>query len=177
MVLLVIDVQKGITDERLYKFDTFTANIKKLIQLSRVNHLEVIFVQHDEGAGSGFSAGDKNFEIYDEFRPNEQEKIFVKKVNSVFNKETGLLQYLKGLNEKDIMIVGLQTDYCIDASVKCGFEHGLHMIVPEYANSSVDNKYMTKAQTYHYYNEMIWPHRYAECISMQEACDMITGYI
>ena len=36
------------------------------------------------------------------------------------------------------------------------FEHGLHMIVPAYANSTQDNEYMTREQAYHYYNEFLW---------------------
>ena len=31
MVLLVIDVQKGITDERLYDYDGFITNLKKVL--------------------------------------------------------------------------------------------------------------------------------------------------
>lgn len=36
MVLLVIDVQKGITDERLYGYQQFEDNLKQLIDASRV---------------------------------------------------------------------------------------------------------------------------------------------
>ncbi|NRW34880.1 nicotinamidase-related amidase [Clostridium beijerinckii] len=71
--------------------------------------------------------------------------------------------------EKDIIIVGIQTDLCVDATIKCGFEHGFNMIVPAYANTTVDNKFMSAEQTYKYYNEFIWNGRYAECISIDEA--------
>lgn len=67
------------------------------------------------------------------------------------------------------MVVGLQTDFCIDATIKSGFEHGFKMIVPEYTNSTFDNKYFNKETAYRYYNEMMWPKRYAECISMEAA--------
>ena len=40
MVLLVIDVQKGITDERLYGFQQFEDNLKQLIDASRKNGVE-----------------------------------------------------------------------------------------------------------------------------------------
>ena len=43
MVLLVIDTQKGITDDRLYEFDKMRANIKELIALARENGKEVIY--------------------------------------------------------------------------------------------------------------------------------------
>ena len=59
MVLLVIDTQKGITDDRLYEFEKLKSNIKDLIALARENNKEVIFVQHDDGPGTGFSVGDE----------------------------------------------------------------------------------------------------------------------
>jgi nicotinamidase-related amidase len=167
MVLLVIDVQKLIVTEKLYKFDLFVSNIKKLICAARKNKIEVIYVRHDDGEGSELTKGTDEFEIYDEFKPFSKEKIFDKSVNSAF-RDTGLLDYLKNKNEKEVIIVGLQSDYCIDATVKCGFEHGLKITVPTYANSTVDNDFMTSEQSYKYYNEYMWKNRYASCISINE---------
>ena len=82
MVLLVIDVQKGITDERLYDFSGFIRNTKKIIDAARENDIEVIYIQHDDGPGSGFSVGDEEFEIYDGIRPLDSEKCYYKTINS-----------------------------------------------------------------------------------------------
>ena len=123
MVLLVVDAQNGIVDERLYEFRKFVGNIKKLIGAAREQGIEVIYVQHDE--------------------------------------------------EKDVMICGIMTDFCINATVEAGFEHGLHMIVPAYANSTQDNEYMTREQAYHYYNEFLWPERYADCVPMDRALELL----
>ena len=97
MVLLVIDTQKGITDDRLYEFEKVTKNIKELIDLARANHKKVIFVQHDDGPGTGFSYGDEEFEIYDEFARQEGEWLFVKTVNSALHPSVGLLDELKAI--------------------------------------------------------------------------------
>lgn len=35
MVLLVVDTQKGIVDERLYAFEKFVSNIRELIRTAR----------------------------------------------------------------------------------------------------------------------------------------------
>ena len=69
------------------------------------------------------------------------EKIFDKRVNSAF-KGSGLLEYLRKKQENSVMIVGQQTDYCIDATVKCGFEHGFEMIVPAGCNTTEDNAFL-----------------------------------
>lgn len=34
------------------------------------------------------------------------------------------------------------------APIKCGFEHGFKIIVPEYTNSTFDNDFMTGEQSY-----------------------------
>ena len=43
MVLLVIEVQKGITDERLYGFHQINENLKTLIAASRKYGVEVFY--------------------------------------------------------------------------------------------------------------------------------------
>ena len=57
MKLLVIDIQKGITDSRLYNYESFIENTKRIIDAARVNLIEVIYFQHDDGPGTGFSIG------------------------------------------------------------------------------------------------------------------------
>ena len=173
MVLLVIDTQKLITNANLYNFDLFISNIKKLIKVAREHRIEVIYVRHDDGAGHELTRGTDGFEIYEEFKPDKDEKIFDKTVNSPF-KETGLLDYLLREQTRQVIVVGLQTDYCIDATVKCGFEHGFDIIIPKGTNSTFDNEYMTAEETYRYYNDFIWNNRYARCISMQETVDLMS---
>jgi len=99
MVLLLVDTQKLITNEKLYEFHMFVANVKKIIHEARENNIEVIYVRHDDGPGNELTKGTDGFEIYEEFQPINEEKIFDKKVNSAF-KGTGLLEYLIGKGEK-----------------------------------------------------------------------------
>ena len=82
MKLIVIDVQKGITDERLYNYESFLKNITSIIDAARKNGVEVIYVQHDDGPGSGFSVGDRDFEIADQVAPKVGEKVYFKTINS-----------------------------------------------------------------------------------------------
>ncbi len=175
-MLLVVDTQKAITNSRLFGFELLEARIRELIGTARVNGIEVIFVRHDDGAGCELTKGNEGFEIYEGFLPAENEAVFDKNKNSSF-KDTGLLEYLKEKDESTIIIVGLQTDYCIDATVKAGFEHGFRMIVPENTNSTFDNEFMTAEQTYRYYNEFMWNKRYAECIPFEEALSMMKKHI
>lgn len=171
-VLLVVDVQKLITNEKLYAYDRFIGNVRKLIEVSRKNGVEVIYVRHDDGEGQPLSKGNDGYGIHEDFAPEAGEKVFDKSVNSPF-RDTGLTEYLRSKGVRRLIVTGLQTEYCVDATVKCGFEHGFEMIVPEYCNTTTDNEYMTAGQTYRYYNEFIWKNRYAHCIGIEEAIDII----
>lgn len=167
MVLLIVDTQKLITNEKLYKFDELVTNIRNLIHTARQNGIEVIYIRHDDGECEPLTKGTEGFEIYEAFSPAEDEKIFDKTVNSPF-RDTGLLEYLQEKCETELIVIGLQTDYCIDATIKCGFEHGFKVYVPAHANSTFDNVFMTAEETYRYYNEFMWNGRYAACLSMEE---------
>ena len=126
MILLVVDTQKAITNDKLYQFDLFKSRVIELIRTARNNKIEVIFVRHDDGIGNELTKGNDGFEIYDGFQPLNGELIFDKNVNSAF-KDTGLLDYLRQKEENTIIIVGLQTDYCIDATIKSEFDGGNEM--------------------------------------------------
>ena len=171
MILLVVDMQKGLVDEDLYAFDTFTERTAQLVDAARKNDVEVIFVQHDAGTDSGMSVGDEAFEIIDRIAPAEGEKVFVKTINSCFgNKE--FREYMEQQNDKRLMIIGLQTNYCIDCTVKSAFERGFEVIIPEGTNSTFDNDYMTGETACRYYNEDVWE-ELADAVTIEEAIRLL----
>ena len=173
MILLVVDVQKGIACDELYACDTFMDRTARLIDAARKNHVEVIFFQHDAGPGSGLSAGDSDFEIAPQVAPERGEKVFVKTINSCFGNKD-FAGYMERQEDKRLMIIGLQTNWCIDCTVKSAFERGYQVIIPEGTNSTFDNDYMTGETTYRYYNEEIWPDCFADCVTFDEALAMIS---
>ncbi|MBR5409505.1 MAG: cysteine hydrolase [Clostridia bacterium] len=171
MILLVIDMQKALVDDELYGYETLVDGVVRLVDAARENNVEVIFVQHDAGPGSGFSAGDEGFELIDALRPAPGEKVFAKTINSCFgNKE--LKAYLKGQADKRLMIVGLQTNYCVDATVKSAFERGFTVIIPAGTNSTFDNAYMTAETTVRYYNEDVWE-ELVDAVTLDEALELL----
>ncbi|MEQ3318305.1 isochorismatase family protein [Enterocloster clostridioformis] len=86
-----------------------------------------------------------------------------------YNKKATSIHYYFG----NAVLVGLQTNFCIDATVKSAFERGYKVIVPQGANSTFDNDYMTGEITYKYYNDMMWPNRFATCVSVDEAIKLM----
>ena len=174
MKLIVVDMQNTLMDDELYDYEGFVENVAKIIAAAREHGVEVIYVQHDAGPGSGFSVGDEAFEIAEEAAPEEGEKVFVKTINSCFgNRE--FAAYLEEAKDDTLMIVGLQTNFCIDATVKSAFERGYRVIVPEGTNSTFDNPYMSGETTCAYYFNEVWPGLFAECVSLEEAMALLKG--
>ena len=57
MKLLVIDIQKGITDSRLFNFEAFIDDTIRIIKAARDNQIEVIYFQHSRRTFSPLSRG------------------------------------------------------------------------------------------------------------------------
>ena len=172
MKLIVIDMQKALMDDELYNYPILVENVAKIIEAARKNGVEVVYVQHDAGPGTGFSVGDEAFEIADEAAPMADEKAFVKTINSCFGNKD-FTAYLEAAKDDTLMIVGLQTNFCIDATVKSAFERGYHVILPEGTNSTFNNPYMTGETTCAYYFNEVWPGLFADCVSLDEALELI----
>lgn len=172
MVLLVVDTQKLIMTEKLYNFTVVKDSIGKLIAKARENDVEVIYVCHDDGEGTNLTPGTTGFEIYEGFAKQPNEKMFIKRYNSAF-KDTELSKYLKSKQENDLFICGLQTDLCIDATIKSGFEQGYNITVVKDCNTTEDNQYLDGKTTVEYFNHFIWNERYANVIDFELVDDLI----
>ena len=144
----------------------------RLVDAARKNGVEVIFVQHDAGENTGLSVGDEAFEIIDELSPEPGEQVFVKKINSCFGNKD-FREYMEKQEDRRLMIIGLQTNYCIDCTVKSAFERGFEVMIPEGTNTTFDNDYMTGETCVRYYNEDVWE-ELVDIVSVEEAIDMFS---
>lgn len=170
-VLLVVDVQQGLINEKPYNGEVVVQNIKTLIDFARCNGVEVIYVRHDDGVGGDLEYGSDDWQIVHEIAPIGNEKIYDKKYNSSFLK-TGLKEYLRIREVENIILVGLQTEYCIDATCKAAFEIGYNVIIPKDTNTTFDNEYLTGNRLYEFYNYKIWNGRFAKVIPVEEVVCM-----
>lgn len=167
-VLLVVDVQKALIEKHPYNETKFLENIKRLVAVSRESGTEVVFVRHDDGKGEELEYGAEGWEICREVAPQNDERIFDKRYNSAFL-GTGLKEYLYRKDIGTLILVGMQTEYCIDASCKSAFEQGLKVVIPEETNTTFDNEYLSGQKLYEFYNLKIWKNRFAEVVPVEEA--------
>lgn len=171
-VLLVVDVQTALVNEHPHNEEKVIANIKRLITAARQSNTEVLYVRHDDGVGEALEYGTDGWQIYHEIAPLEGEKIFEKKYNSSFLK-TGLKEYLESKKVETIFLMGMQTEYCIDATLKSAFDNGYKIMIPEQTNTTFDNEYLSGEKLYEFYNYKIWNHRFAKVLSLEEASKLL----
>ena len=165
--LLVVDVLTAIINEHPYREDELIANISDLIFLSRKSGVEVIYVRHDGGNGDELEKNSEGWQIYNNIAPEKDEKIIDKVRSSAF-RDTRLKEYLDGEKISTLVIVGLQTEYCIDATIKVAFEFGYRVFIPDESTSTFDNGKMSAADLCEHYNK-IWHNRFAQVISLDAA--------
>ena len=158
--LIVIDIQEGLVKENPFDTKNFIINTKAIIQHFRDQNIEVIFIRHSEDEGL-LAMGSDNWQVYHELKPQENEKIFNKYYNSIF-KDTKLKEYLNRKNITDLTFVGMQVEFCIDTSVKVGFEYGYKITIVEDAISTFDNIHLSVDQILSFYKEKIWRNRFAQ---------------
>lgn len=173
-VLLVVDVQTALIEGHPYNERNVVDNIKRLISAARDNGKEVIYVRHDDGKGEELEYGNAGWQIYYELTPYNNEKLFDKRYNSAFLK-TGLKEYLDSRGIDTIILVGLQTEYCIDTTCKCAFEYGYKIIIPEETNTTFDNRYLSGKDLYEFYNYTIWNKRFASVLSVEQVIGIMKG--
>lgn len=141
-VLLVVDVQNALIAKQPYRGQELLENIGVLTGACRESGIEVVYVRHDGSARGMLVPGTTEWEIVSAIAPLPGERIFDKRFCSSFQ-ETGLEKYLKEKEARQLILTGMQTEYCIDATCKAAFERGLPVVVPEAATSTFDNPFLT----------------------------------
>jgi nicotinamidase-related amidase len=114
--LLVIDIQRGAFDGvRCPPIDRPTelvANASSLIAAARDAGLTVIFVQHCDEPGAPFEEGTPHWELHEQLAPNATETVIKKYASSSFE-NTDLGETLQRLAIKDLILCGLQSEFCV----------------------------------------------------------------
>lgn len=164
--LMVIDVQQALVDEGPDEVAPFLNRLESLLAAARGAGIPVIHVQHNESAGEELEPETPGWELHASVRPREDEPVFGKHFNSAF-KETGLEDWLRTREIGTLVVCGMQTEHCIDASIKSAFERGFRVIVPEGAHTTCANGGLSASQLRDFYQNRIWKGRYADVKPVQ----------
>jgi nicotinamidase-related amidase len=141
--------------------DEVLANIRRLVEACRQRGVEIIYVQHNDPPGEELSPGTHARRIHEAVGPGQGEVVFAKEHNSAF-RGTGLRAYLEAKGIERLIVVGMRTEYCVDATIKVAFEYGYGLIIPDAANTTFDNGAIPGAELHAFYNRRVWAGRYGE---------------
>lgn len=155
--LLVIDVQVGIFAENPDRPQELIRTIQECLQAARQHGALVVHVQHND---EDLVRGTPNWQIHPELAPRAEERVFDKQVSSAF-RDTELEVWLRSHRVDTVVIVGMQTEFCMDASIKSAFERHFRVWVPESGHSTCDAAVQSASAIKDWYAGRIWNGRFA----------------
>lgn len=132
-VLVIIDIQNDYFaggNMPLVGSDEAVLNAKLVLEQFRNDGLPVIHIKHvsDRPGATFFVPGTSGVEIHSEVAPLNNEKIIVKHFPNSF-RETELQDYLKELGISDLVICGMMTSMCVDATTRAAKDFGYNCTV------------------------------------------------
>lgn len=131
--LIIIDIQNDYFDKGtmpLLGSDKACDNAKLILERFRTDCLPIVHIQHiaTRPTANFFLPNTKGAEIHDNVKPIEKEKLIVKHYPNSF-RETELLDYLKGEKISNLVICGMMTHMCVDATVRAAKEYGFSILL------------------------------------------------
>lgn len=131
--LLLVDIQKDyFPGGKMELAGSMEASekAKALLGSFRDKGLPVVHIQHislRRGA-TFFLLGTEGVKIHEHVQPRDGEAVFQKHYPNSF-RETPLLEYLRENNITQLMITGMMTHMCIDATTRAAFDFGFECIL------------------------------------------------
>jgi len=98
-------------------------------------------------------------------KPDKDDIIITKNTYSAFS-NPNLDKVLKKHNIKYLIITGIVSDGCVDATIKEGFSHGYNLIILKDLVEAFDR--IDRQQIQKHFKEFIWPKMYGEVIDSDE---------
>jgi len=143
--LLIIDIQKDYFPDGKYPLVNPLEAAQKahmILQCFREQGGYHVHIQHisNEPEATFFISGDRGTDIHDSVVHFEGEPIVYKhEPNSFLN--TNLLELLKSWDIERVIITGMMTHMCVDATARAASDLGFQVIVAEDACATRDLKY------------------------------------
>jgi len=154
VALLVIDVQHALCGGADACFDHpgVVERINGLSRRARDLGLPVIFVQHEEPEGD-FRPGSEGWQLAPALQVADGEPRVRKTTPDSFN-GTELDALLRKLGVTGLVICGMQTDFCVDTTVRRALAEGYDVVLAGDAHSTLDNRVLRAEQIIAHHNEV-----------------------
>lgn len=132
-VLILIDIQNDYFSNgkmELHESEMAGNNASKILQKFRNDDLPVIHIQHisTRSDATFFIPNTKGAEIHNDVKPLKGEEVIIKHYPNSF-RDTDLLKILKERNIEKLVICGMMTHMCVDATTRASKDFGFDCIV------------------------------------------------
>lgn len=151
--LLVIDAQNEMFAEAnpVYKSEELLRNVQSLIEKARASGSPVIYVQHND---QGLVEGTHDWQIHPSIQPEEGDTVIQKRTPDSFH-ETGLQQVLQEKGIRNLVLVGNQTEYCVDTTTRRAFSLGYRLTLVEDGHGTWDSDGLSAKQIIDHHNGVL----------------------
>lgn len=170
-LLLIIDAQQALIDGNQEKGQIFNKEkliitINKVINKAIAATVPIIFVRDldvAEGQGEGF-------QIHNEITVPTEAKIFDKSATNSFY-GTGLLEHLTTQHIEHIVMMGCETQHCIDSAVRTATISGFDVTLVGDGHSTLGNAILSSEQIIQHHNTTLHGHYNVEHFSIVRNSD------
>lgn len=138
--LVIVDLQKAFDDPRYSRRNNpdAEANTGRLLAAWRRTGRPVIHVQHlSREAESPYRPGQPGCDFKDEVRPQAGELVIQKSTNNAFI-DTGLGPYLEDKDIRTLVVAGVATNNCVEATVRMAGNLGYDTYLAADATATAD---------------------------------------
>lgn len=153
--LIIIDVQNGVyayEDTEVFAGPALIATINQLIASARAAGCPVVFVQHED---EWLVTGSREWDLVKELDVRADTDIFVRKRHGSAFHDTPLEETLRRLDINDVVLCGLQTEMCVDSTLRHAVTLKFEICLVEDAHSTFDTATLTAPQIIEHHNRTL----------------------
>jgi nicotinamidase-related amidase len=155
--LVIIDVQLGMFDESdpVYEGSELLNTINGLISQARVLNTPIIYIQHDgEGDDHPLRPDKPGWSIHPAIQPAQSDVVIRKRHPDSFQ-ETSLQNELEALGIRNLIVAGIQTEYCVDTTCRRAYSLGYEVTLVRNGHSTWDTDEFKASQIIAHHNRVL----------------------
>jgi nicotinamidase-related amidase len=171
--LLIIDMQTALCsgDEAAHDIENIIARINALSDAARSANVQVALVQHEEDRGS-LVVDSPGWQLAEGLQTSTEDLRIRKRTPNSFHK-TELHSLLQERGVTRLVVCGLQTEFCVDTTVRQALALGYDVVLAADAHSTTASDTLSAAQIVAHHNRTLrWMNSFGSKISVVPSHDI-----
>ena len=161
--LLLLDAQVNMFDAGVHDGRGLLATLQRLLAHARAAGAPVVHVQHCGGPGEVDEPGTPGWQLHPGLEPAPGEVVVQKHTPDAFHL-TPLARKLEELGVRELVVAGMQTEMCVDATVRRASELGFLVTLAKDGHGTFDGATLTAEQVIRRHNQAL-----SDCARVVEA--------